>query len=182
MVDLRLEMRKIRRAAATAATFCVFSGLAGYWLIPRILDLPGDLAARLAFALRADLFVIFWVILGVGLVSRGRRRSEADIHGSAFGPPSPAIAVHVAFLQNTLEQTLAAIAVHLALATQLTGSWLSMIPVSVFLFCIGRITFLRGYRKGAGGRAFGMVTTVLPTIIGFIAALALMAFSLRAPS
>lgn len=178
VIDLKLEVRKIRRAAAWSAGFCLLSAVAGYWLVSRVMSIPEGLAARMAFVLRADLFLIVWVILGIGLVSRGRRRSAADINGAAYAPPSPAIAIHVAFLQNTLEQTIAAVFVHLALSTLIAGPWLALIPVAVFLFSVGRITFLRGYPQGAGARAFGMVTTALPTIIGLVAALVLMVFRL----
>lgn len=98
------------------------------------------------------------------MVSRGRFHSAVDNPGSAFAPPSPAIAVQVAFLQNTLEQAVAAVGAHLALATLISGQSLALIPAAVFLFAIGRITFLRGYRRGAGARAFGIVATIIPTI------------------
>ena len=49
-------------------------------------------ADRIAFALRADLSLFVWLAGCVGAVSRGRLHSPADIRGSAFGPPSPAIA------------------------------------------------------------------------------------------
>src|SRR3546814_18738634 len=95
------------------------------------------------------------------MVSRGRFHSAIDNPGSAFAPPSPAIAVQVAFLQNTLEQAVAAVGAHLALATLISGPPLALIPGAVFLFAIGRLTFLRGSRQGAGARAYGTVTTVI---------------------
>jgi uncharacterized membrane protein len=173
-VELRQEVKKIRVAALRAFVVCLICFGVSYWWIPSRFELPGSLMERLAFTLRLDLFVILWVIIAVGMVSRGRRRSAADIGGAAFSPPSRAIAIHVAFLQNTLEQAFLAVFVHLTLATLLRGDELSFIPAAVFLFSLGRITFLLGYPKGARARAFGMVTTVLPTIFGFLAALVLM--------
>jgi hypothetical protein len=86
-----------------AALVVCAAGLAlGYAILPRWFRFPVDLPARLAFALRADLFVLLWVVLGIILVALGRGRSAADIGGAASSPPSPAIAVRVAFLQNTL--------------------------------------------------------------------------------
>jgi hypothetical protein len=32
------------------------------------------------------------------------------------------------------------------------------------LFGLGRVTFLHGYPQGAGGRAFGVATTAIPTV------------------
>jgi hypothetical protein len=43
---------------------------------------PNRIADRLAFALQADIFVLLWVLFGVGLVSRSRRhvRSSQPTH------------------------------------------------------------------------------------------------------
>jgi len=64
-----------------------------------------------------------------------------------------------------------AVGMHLALATLLPRASLGLIVASVALFALGRATFLLGYRKGAGGRAFGMVTTALPALLGYAAAI-----------
>lgn len=117
----------------------------------------------MAFALGADVFVFLWIVLGVRLVARGPVSPAADSRGSAFAPPSLVIAVPVAFLQNTLEQAVVAAGAHLALATLLSGPALALISTAVVLFAAGRLTFLIGYPKGAGGRAFGIATTALPT-------------------
>jgi hypothetical protein len=156
--DLKGEQRRVVFNSILAAALCAAMLAGGYLLLPRLLDFPTDMTGRLVFALRADLFVLFWVLIGVRLVSRGRFRSAADIGGSAYAPPSPAIAVQAAFLQNTLEQAIIAVGAHLALAT---------LVVAVMLFAFGRLTFLIGYPKGAGARAFGMVTTSLPSFLGY---------------
>jgi hypothetical protein len=145
----------------------------GNAILPRWFRFPVDLPARLVFALRADLFVLLWVVLGIVLVALGRGRSAADIGGAASSP-SPAIAVRVAFLQNTLEQAVIAAGAHLALATLLEGPALASIAVAVVLFGLGRLAFLAGYARGAGGRAFGMATTFLPTGAGYALAMGLL--------
>lgn len=164
MLDLREEQHKIIRRAIWAIVFCLLVLAGSYGLLPRLFVFPTGLAERIAFALQADIFVLVWIVIGVRMVSKGRFRSAADNPGSAFAPPSPAIAVQVAFLQNALEQAVAAVGAHLALATVISGPALALIPGAVLLFGIGRITFLRGYPQGAGSRAFGIVTTVVPTI------------------
>ncbi|EGI53997.1 putative membrane protein [Sphingomonas sp. S17] len=55
----------------------------------------------------------------------------------------------------------------LALATIEGKAPLAYIVGMVALFAIGRITFRRGYPRGAPGRAFGIVTTLLPTYGAF---------------
>lgn len=108
-------------------------------------------------------------------MSRGRRKSAEDIRGSAFAPPSERIAIPAAFLQNSLEQAVLASGVYLALVTLLSGAELSLIVSAIVLFCIGRMAFFRGYPGGAPGRGFGMVLTLLPTLLGLGLAIILIA-------
>lgn len=172
--ELRREQRKVLINGALAVLFCIAALGAGYFLLPRVITFPVEFAERMSFVLQADLFVFVWVAISVRLVSRGRFYSPEDIRGSAYAPPSPRIAVRAAFLQNTLEQAVMAAGAHLALATLLKGAELALILVAVVLFSVGRITFLIGYPKGAGGRAFGIVTTSLPSALGYLLAIGLM--------
>lgn len=144
---------------------------AAHMFLPRLVELPGDdLEGRLAFWAGANLFVILWVMIAVGMVSTGRRRSAEDIRGAAYSPPSPRIAVRVAFLQNTLEQSVVTIFTQLALVLLLGTTALPLIAASVLLFGIGRATFLAGYPHGAGARSFGMAVTALPSMLAFLLA------------
>lgn len=165
--QLRAEQKKIVVRAIAAAIACVAVTLGAYLLLPSMMAFPADLAERIAFAVQADVFVLLWVVLGVRMVSRVRFYSKEDNRGSAYTLPSPKIAVPRAFLQNTLEQAVIAVGAHLALSTLVYGPALSFIPAAVFLFAIGRITFLLGYPYGAGARAFGMVMTTLPSIVAY---------------
>jgi hypothetical protein len=63
----------------------------------------------------------------------------------------------------------------LALATLLEGAALALILAAVALFGLGRLAFLVGYSGGAGGRAFGMAVTFLPTGAGYALAIGLLA-------
>lgn len=172
-LDLVAEQRKIVTRSAGALVVCGLTLAAGYLLLPRLFEFPVDLSDRLAFVLQADLFIFLWIVLGVRMVARGRFYSAADNRGSAYGPPSSRIAVPVAFLQNTLEQAVIAVGAHLALSTLLTGPALALIPTAVVLFAIGRVSFLIGYPKGAGGRAFGIATTAIPTVGAYLLAIVL---------
>ena len=90
IVDLRSEQHRAARGAMAALVVCTASLAIGYTILPRWFHFPVDLPARLAFAVKADLFVLLWVVLGVVLVALGRGRSAADIGGAARSPPSPA--------------------------------------------------------------------------------------------
>lgn len=165
--DLEAEIARVRRQAALSFLFCApIVGMAVWWL-PRQFEFPRETGERLAFAARADLLIMLWVMYGVAVVARLRRKSAHDTAGSAYGPPSEQLRVPLAFLQNTLEQSVLAAFAALALAPVGGEAPLAFIVAMVVLFAIGRITFLRGYPGGSPGRAFGVVTTALPIMGAF---------------
>ena len=85
VLDLKQEQRRIYRGVAFALIVCGVVLGASHVALPRLIQLPGDdLEARLTFWASASLFVLVWVMLGVGMVSRGRRRSVEDIRGAAY--------------------------------------------------------------------------------------------------
>jgi hypothetical protein len=161
------------RGSGLALAFSAGVAAVGYaWLPPELFGLEQSMttADRIAFALRADLFLFVWLAGCVGAVSRGRFHSPADVRGSAFGPQSPAIAVRIAVLQNSLEQTVLALGAHLILATVLRDRELVLIPLLVLLFWVGRVAFAAGYSRGAPGRAFGMAVTGAPIVASYLLA------------
>lgn len=148
-----------------------------FWTPPHLFGLNDglDFGERMTFVLKLDLLLLLWLAGCVRAVSSGRFRSSADIRGSAFSAPSPAIAVRAAVLQNTLEQTVLFFPATLILAALMTGSELVLAPFLVGLFLLGRVAFAIGYAKGASGRAFGMALTAAPIIVSFGWALRLIA-------
>lgn len=167
--ELRQEQNKIRRSAVAAFLLCAIVLGAASAFLPSIADFPpADLESRLTFWAVATLLLLVWVMGGVGMVSTGRRYSAEDIGGSAYSRPSPKIAVAAAFLQNTLEQFIVTAFVLLALIMLFGAPVMPFIAATVVLFGIGRITFLRGYPNGAGGRAFGMAVTAIPSLMAFL--------------
>ncbi len=177
-VDMAQAECAIRRASLFALLAVGVGVAVGCAVQPRIYVFPAALVDRLAFAAQASVFVLVWVLIGVLLVSTARRLSPQDIGGSAAGPPSERIAIYAAFLQNTLEQAVLAVGLYVALATLVTARWLSLIVVGVVLFAIGRILFLRGYRRGVRGRSLGMTLTMMPTFLGYLLVLVLIVLRL----
>lgn len=165
--DLEAEIARVRRQAALSFLFCAPVFAAAIWWLPRQFEFPVEMAERLAFAARASLLIMLWVMIGVGTIARLRRKSAQDTAGSAFGPPSDRLRIPLAFLQNTLEQAVLAAFAAMALATVNGEAPLAFIVAMVVLFAIGRITFWRGYPRGSPGRAFGVVTTALPIMGAF---------------
>lgn len=97
-IDLAGEQRQIRRNAAVAALLCGAVLVGACYALTHFFLPPPSLAERIAFALHGDVFMLMWPIICAQLVSSGRYRSVADNRGAAFSPPSPRIAIDVAFL------------------------------------------------------------------------------------
>jgi hypothetical protein len=167
-VDFRLQQRRVLLRGVSAALFTAALLAVAVVVLPGIVAFPKDALERLVFALQANVFVAAWVVVAIRMVSRRRFSSPADAEGSAYAPPSERLAVRSAFLQNTLEQAFIAFAGNLILATVAGDSALAFIVAGTVLFSIGRVTFLMGYPKGAAGRAFGMVTTMMPAVCAII--------------
>ncbi|MEJ6788178.1 MAPEG family protein [Brevundimonas sp. BR2-1] len=146
------------------------------WLSPPLLGAAPDMstADRLAYALKADLLVLLWLAGCLRAVASIRFRSDADRPGSAYGAPSPRLAVPAAVLQNSLEQTVLAVGAHLVLATVLRGEEMIVLPVLVALYLVGRVLFALGYARGAAARAFGMALTGASTLGAFAMAIVLL--------
>lgn len=167
-VNLPREQRAVRRQVLLAFALCLpILALASLGL-PRVFTFPDSLAERLAFALRLNIVIGLWVVLAIRKVARIRFESAQDNAGSAYSEPSPRLKVAAAFLQNTLEQGFVAVLGNLALATVPGPQPLAFLPAAVILFSLGRVTFLRGYHHGAGGRAFGVATTAIPIICAYV--------------
>ncbi len=120
---------------------------------------------RIAFALRADAFLALWLGISIGLLARHRFFTPEDIDGGGLIPGTETANILQATLQNTLEQTVLAVLVHLAWAALMPVSWMSAIPAAVVLFLCGRVLFVRGYRGGAPSRAVGFALTYYPSVL-----------------
>ena len=162
--NFRQEQRGValRMVAALCVTIlvslaCLYRGAAA----------PTMLAGRLIGTARADVFVLCWLAAAIGNVARLRFFSTDDIAGSGSGTPSAAVDQAKGVLQNTLEQVVLAVPVHVALAVLLASS-MPLIVALAALFAIGRLLFWIGYSRGAEARAFGFALTFYPSVAGLI--------------
>jgi uncharacterized membrane protein YecN with MAPEG domain len=151
--------------------------VAHVWAPARLFGLNDAMAFgdRMTFALKIDLVLFLWLAGCVRAVSSKRFSFPQDIRGSAFGAPSPALALRAAILQNSLEQTVLFFPATLILAALLHGQELMFMPFLVGLFMLGRVTFAFGYAKSASGRAFGMALTAAPIIASYVVVIWLIA-------
>jgi hypothetical protein len=169
------RQRKVGAGLLAATLFSAAVLAAGFYLRPIPTEALTGFPERLAFVLRADLFVFVWLLAAVGNVARARFFSPMDIDGSGLSKSSPTVSVKIAILQNTLEQVVLAVGAHVGLAAAADARTMALVPPLVILFCIGRAAFWLGYAGGATRRAFGFATTFYPTIFAYALALVFVA-------
>jgi len=137
--------------------------LGAVFLAP-IIGMPeGWGADRLRLGAGCAAAIAAWLIFALLYVSTHRLFTPADAPGPALSDPTPPLRLKLAFLQNTLEQTVLAAIAYLAFAASAPAEQLPLLPLDAALFWIGRLTFLIGHRTGMRGRAFGYALTFLPT-------------------
>lgn len=119
--------------------------------------------ATLIHVLRWDVLVVVCLLANIGALARHRFFSPEDIDGGGLGEGTARARVLQATLQNTLEQTVLAVVVHLIWAATMPFFWQAAVPVAAVLFFVGRLLFWRGYSRGAPARALGFALTFYPS-------------------
>ena len=154
-----------RRVLGGVAAAVIGTGTAyalGYAFLGALHPANDDVASRLAFALRWDVFPAFMLLVGIGRVGNARFKSSEAITGAT--PEEGPLAIDKRYLQNTLEQLALLFIAHLAFATLAPADKLHLLPVAAMWFVIARIAFLIGYHKAPTARAFGFGSTFYPTV------------------
>lgn len=126
-----------------------------------------DVEGRLAFVSSWDLLVVFWLLVTIGTLARRRFFSAEDLDGSGLTRGTVQAGIDQSVLQNTLEQVVLAVVVHVAWAVLAPIEWMAALPVAATLFALGRVLFWRDYRRGAAARALGFGLTFYPTVLLF---------------
>lgn len=172
-VDLAREQRGVVRGALAAAITCLVAVLLAWFSGEAIVARSDDPMARLSLALQLDLAILLCLAVAIGRVANARFVSVEDISAAAASTESAAVRERRAVLQNTLEQVVLAVPVHLALALLLLPDRMAVLAALALLFVLGRIAFMLGYARGGPGRAFGFGLTFYPTGVALLAAVAL---------
>ena len=145
-------------------------GLAIYLAPARYL--PGiEVQERLAFTFGWDSVLVLCLVISIGRLARFRFFSPEDIDGGGLSDGTRQAKSLQAILQNTLEQTVLGIAVHLAWSFTMPLTWQAAVPAAALLFLAGRILFMAGYNSGAPARALGFALTFYPSVIMLAAVL-----------
>ena len=160
-VKQRGVLKGITIGAATTLVVIVSAILVGQMVLPTEVVV----AQRIAFAIASDTFIALWLGISIGLLAKHRFFTPEDIDGGGLTQGTARANVLQATLQNTLEQAVLAVLVHLSWATLMPVSWILAIPAAVLLFLLGRALFVRGYSAGAPSRAFGFALTFYPSML-----------------
>ena len=164
--NFRQEQRGV--ALRMVAALCV-TILVSATCLYRDAAVPTTLSDRLIVTAKADVFTLCWLVAAIGNVARLRFFSADDIAGSGSGAASAEVNRAKAVLQNTLEQVVLAVPIHVALAV-LVASSVPLIVALAALFAIGRLFFWIGYARGAQARAFGFALTFYSNSAGLVIA------------
>jgi len=123
-----------------------------------------DVASAIFHALRWDVLLVVWLAASIAMLARHRFFTPADIDGGGLSDGTPTAKVLQSVLQNTLEQVVLALSVHLIWAATMPRQWQAAIPAAATFFFVGRALFWRGYAHGAPARALGFALTFYPTV------------------
>jgi hypothetical protein len=162
-MELTNKQKDVVRNVIPAAVLTV-AGLGGVSLLLPVSLLPADdPGARIAWALKWALIPVLTLMVSIMRVANYRFSSPEDIDGSGLTDGTPEVRVLRAVLQNTLEQSVLAVAAYVIWSVVMPYNWLRAIPIGAALFVSGRLLFARGYAQGAPGRATGFGLTAYPT-------------------
>lgn len=155
------DQRQVLGGMALAVVLTAIVLLAAY-----ILSMGGIDTVRLSAPVASALAALALVYCIAAIAKKRFCRTDV-IDGAAYDHPGSELAVDKAVLQNTLEQTVLAIAAYNGLAAVAPSLAPVLLPALASLFLLGRVLFIFGYRKGAGGRGFGFALTFYPTVAAF---------------
>ena len=139
--------------------------------------LPGQEAtAALAEVLKWDMLLAACLTANIGMLARHRFFTPADIDGGGLSQGTSKAQLLQSILQNTLEQAVLALSVHLIWAAAMPRSWQAAVPMAAILFVFGRLLFWKGYARGAPQRALGFALTFYPSVFMLLLVLARLAW------
>lgn len=165
--DFRREQRGVLRGMLAGLAVSVVVILVGKFVYPPAVPDSDAVPDRLTCYWPWLALMAAPLVIGISHLAAYRYRSREAIGGGDSDDPSYRHAR--AYLQNTLEQTVLAVMVHLALLATLPYDWLNLVPVMVLWWVFARIVFRLTYALGATARAFGFAATYYPTVLGLLA-------------
>ena len=117
-------------------------------------------------------YMLTWLLLPglsllVGVWAAARRGFHRDAIDGTRTPASPALEINLRYNTNTVEQVLLAAIAWAGLALKLPSEMLFVIPMLAVVFFVGRMLFFVAYLIYPIARVYGMVLTIVPTMIAY---------------
>jgi hypothetical protein len=153
-------MKPEQKVVAIGAASGIAAMIIAVWLLTKLLPAPGiadEPAARLAYALRANVFAL--VPFFVMLVTIGNKRFLSDAIDPTRNAESAAMDIDGRVADNTLQQNFVFAVASLAVATLVPIGSVQVVWACALWFVVARCVFWFGYRKHPLYRAPGMSGT-----------------------
>jgi hypothetical protein len=164
-VTLTLNQHGVLRGILVGATITVVVIAAVIATKPISFSPEMSVGQRITFALTTDVLLALWLAYSIGRLARYRFFTPEDIDGGGLTLGTDQARILQSTLQNTIEQTVFAVLIHMIWAVSMPLSWLATIPAASILFISGRILFVRGYARGAPSRSLGFALTFYPSAL-----------------
>jgi hypothetical protein len=143
---------------------------------PPVALVPGqEASAALVQALKWDVLLAACLAANIAMLARHRFFTPADIDGGGLTQGTSQAQLLQSILQNTLEQAVLALSVHLIWAAAMPRTWQAAVPAAAVLFAVGRVLFWKGYAQGAPRRALGFALAFYPSLLLLLLMLARLA-------
>jgi hypothetical protein len=153
-------MKPEQRVVAIGAASGIAAMIIAVWLLTKLLPAPGiadEPAARLAYALRANVFAL--VPFFVMLITIGNKRFLSDAIDPTRNAESAAMDIDGRVADNTLQQNFVFVVASLAVATLVPIGSVQVVWACALWFVVARCMFWAGYRLHPLYRAPGMSGT-----------------------
>lgn len=153
-------MKPEQKVVAIGAASGIAAMIIAVWLLTKVLPAPGiadEPAARLAYALRANVFAL--VPFFVMLVTIGNKRFLSDAIDPTRNAESAAMDIDGRVADNTLQQNFVFAVASLAVATLVPIGSVQVVWACALWFVVARCLFWAGYRLHPLYRAPGMSGT-----------------------
>ncbi|XP_060071976.1 uncharacterized protein LOC132551849 [Ylistrum balloti] len=160
------DRKYVRNNIIGGVITCVVTCILGFMLLPAPMPRLETVSMRILYCLRWQIWSVLTLTAGIFVVANKRFFTSAI--DPIEGRGEHLIEVHKRYIQNTMEQLVLHVASSALLASFLSPESMMIIPIRVFLFVFGRVTFWYGYMKSPIKRAFGFQVTFAPSVVSLL--------------
>ncbi|XP_033729169.1 uncharacterized protein LOC117318275 [Pecten maximus] len=160
------DRKYVRNNIIGGMACCVVSCILGFVLLPAPTPRLETVSMRIIYCLRWQIWPVLLLTAGIMMVAYKRFFTSAI--DPIEGRGEHLVDVHKRYVQNTLEQLVLHVSSSVLLASFISPESMTIIPIRVFLFVLGRVTFWYGYIKSPIKRAFGFQMTFSPSVISLL--------------